>query len=223
MRKSVQGKTAVITGGASGIGRATAHSLARRGAQVIVADIDADGADRVAGEISEHGGRATGVRCDVRSESAFEELKAFTLDTHRRVDIVMNNVGALTRGLPDHIPVHEWHRIFDINLFSVVRSNDVFLPLLVEQGSGHIVNTASFAGLYTYAYDRLPYAAAKAAVVQLSEGLALYLRPKGIGVTLLCPGPVRTNIAASVPPGFGPATGPGSRSSVRVSRTGGCR
>ncbi len=70
MRKSVQGKTAVITGGASGIGRATAHSLARRGAQVIVADIDADGADRVAGEISEHGGRATGVRCDVRSESA---------------------------------------------------------------------------------------------------------------------------------------------------------
>lgn len=90
----------------------------------------------------------------------------------------MNNVGALTRGLPDHIPVHEWHRIFDINLFSVVRSNDVFLPLLVEQGSGHIVNTASFAGLYTYAYDRLPYAAAKAAVVQLSEGLALYLRPK---------------------------------------------
>ncbi len=135
----------------------------------------------------------------------------------------MNNVGALTRGLPDHIPVHEWHRIFDINLFSVVRSNDVFLPLLVEQGSGHIVNTASFAGLYTYAYDRLPYAAAKAAVVQLSEGLALYLRPKH-----------RCHVAV---PGAGPdqhrgvsSTGlrsrdrdPGSRSSVRVSRTGGCR
>jgi NAD(P)-dependent dehydrogenase (short-subunit alcohol dehydrogenase family) len=69
------------------------------------------------------------------------------------------------------------------------------------------VNTASFAGLYTYAYDRLPYAASKAAIVQISEGLALYLRPKGIGVTLLCPGPVRTNIAASLPPDFGPPTG----------------
>jgi NAD(P)-dependent dehydrogenase (short-subunit alcohol dehydrogenase family) len=204
---SVQGKTAVITGGASGIGRATAHSLARRGTRVIVADIDAIGADAVASDITGNGGSATGIRCDVGSESAFEELKTFALDTYGRVDIVMNNVGVLTRGLPDHIPVHEWQRILNINLFSVVRSNDAFLPLLVEQGSGHIANTASFAGLYTYAYDRLPYAASKAAIVQISEALALYLRPKGIGVTLLCPGPVRTKIAASLPPGFGPATG----------------
>ncbi|MEE2057245.1 SDR family oxidoreductase [Rhodococcus artemisiae] len=204
---TVQGKTAVITGGASGIGRATAHSLARRGAQVIVADIDATGAAAVASDIIGSGGSATGVRCDVGGESAFEELKAFALDAYGRVDIVMNNVGVLTRGLPDHIPVHEWQRVININLLSVVRSNDAFLPLLVEQGSGHIVNTASFAGLYTYAYDRLPYAASKAAIVQISEGLALYLRPKGIGVTLLCPGPVRTNIAASLPSGFGPATG----------------
>jgi NAD(P)-dependent dehydrogenase (short-subunit alcohol dehydrogenase family) len=105
----------------------------------------------------------------------------------------------LTNGLPQDIPVSEWQRILDINLMSIVRSNTVFLPLLLDQGSGHVVNTASFAGLFTYSYDRLPYAATKAAIVQISEGLALYLRPRSIGVTLLCPGPVLTNIASSVP------------------------
>jgi short-subunit dehydrogenase len=80
---------------------------------------------------------------------------------------------------------------------SIARSNSVFLPILLAQGSGHIVNVASFAGIMTYSFDRLPYAASKAAIFQLSEGLALYLRPKGIGVTVLCPGPVATNIMQS--------------------------
>jgi short-subunit dehydrogenase len=125
----------------------------------------------------------------------------------------MNNVGVLTRGLPDHLPVTEWQRILNINLMSVVRSNAAFLPGLIEQGSGHLVNTASFAGLMTYSYDRLPYAASKAAIIQISEGLALYLKPMGIGVTVLCPGPVRTNIGASIR-SFGPETetrGPGAQ------------
>src|SRR3546814_11184989 len=77
---------------------------------------------------------------------------------------------------------------------SIVRSNHVFLPLFIAQGEGHIINTASVDGLFGFGYDRLPYAASKAAVVTLSEGLALYLRPKGIGVTCLCPGPVATEI-----------------------------
>ena len=97
---------------------------------------------------------------------------------------------------------------------SVIRSNAAFLPLLIEQRHGHIVNTASFAGLFTYSYDRLPYAATKAAIVQISEGLRLYLHPQGIGVTVLCPGPVMTNIASSMPPTFGPAVtlrGPGDQ------------
>src|SRR6202023_3113498 len=130
---------------------------------------------------------------------AFDGIRAATLRRFRRVDIVVNNVGVLTNGLPEDIPVTEWQRIVDINLMSVVRSNAAFLPLLLDQGSGHLVNTASFAGLFTYSYDRMPYAATKAAIVQISEGLALYLRPRNIGVTLLCPGPVLTNIASSVP------------------------
>ncbi|WP_019927273.1 SDR family oxidoreductase [Nocardia sp. BMG111209] len=205
---------AVITGGASGIGRATVHSLARRGARVVVADIDSSGAEAVAAEVTAAGGQAAGVRCDVSAATAFDELRTFTLDRFGRVDVVMNNVGVLTRGRPEYLPVAEWQRIIDINLMSVVRSNDVFLPRLIEQGHGHIVNTASFAGLFTYAYDRLPYAATKAAIVQISEGLRLYLQPQGIGVTLLCPGPVKTNIMASRPRSFGPdvqTRGPGTQ------------
>ncbi|MGW7546801.1 SDR family oxidoreductase [Streptomyces sp. NPDC054770] len=200
-------KTAVITGAGSGIGRSTALSLARRGANIVVADINEAGARAVAVEITQDGGAALAVHSDVARESAFEELKQTALDRFGTVDIVMNNVGVLTRGRPDYLPVEEWERIITINLFSVVRSNATFLPLLIQQGHGHIVNTASFAGLFTYAYDRLPYAASKAAVVQISEGLRLYLRPRGIGVTVLCPGPVATNIAASLPPTFGPEVG----------------
>jgi NAD(P)-dependent dehydrogenase (short-subunit alcohol dehydrogenase family) len=196
--QDLKGKVAVITGGASGIGRATALALAHAGARVVLADIDAEGADAVAREIEASRGHAIGVRCDVSAEASFAELADAALRRFGRIDIVMNNVGVLTSGRPDELPIAEWQRIIDINLMSVVRSNHVFLPLLMKQGSGHIVNTASFAGLYTYAYDRLPYAATKAAIIQISEGLALYLRPKGIGVTCLCPGPVRTNIMRSL-------------------------
>src|SRR4029077_20906968 len=86
----------------------------------------------------------------------------------------------------------------DINVVSIGRSLSVFLPGLLAQGSGHVVNTASTAGLFAYSYERLPYSASKAAVVALSEALALYTRPRGVGVTVLCPGPGATNIAEQV-------------------------
>lgn len=201
---NLQDATAVITGGASGIGRATAHSLAARGARVVIADVHADNADDASAQLRENGYAAEAFVCDVGTDHAFSDLRDFTLDRFGSVDIVMNNVGVLTSGRPDHLPVSEWERIVNINLMSVVRSNAVFLPLLLAQGHGHIVNTASFAGLYTYSYDRMPYAATKAAIVQISEGLRLYLQPQGIGVTVLCPGPVATNILATMPPNFGP-------------------
>ena len=202
--KTLTNTVAVITGGASGIGRGTAQSLSRRGAAVVIADVNVDVARTIADEIATAGGQSAAMACDVTGDSAFDELRDFVIDRFGRVDIVMNNVGVLTSGRPDHIPVHEWQRIIDVNLMSVVRSNTAFLPMLIEQGHGHVVNTASFAGLFTYSYDRLPYAATKAAIVQISEGLRLYLQPQGIGVTVLCPGPVLTNIMATMPPTFGP-------------------
>jgi NAD(P)-dependent dehydrogenase (short-subunit alcohol dehydrogenase family) len=196
---TLEGKVAVITGAASGIGRAIAHSLARRGAQIVAVDISADGLATVVAELRELGGNAAPRTADVADAKAFDGIRDTALERFGKVDIVVNNVGVLTNGLPQDIPVVEWERILNINLMSVVRSNATFVPMLLDQGSGHIVNTASFAGLFTYSYDRMPYAASKAAIVQISEGLALYLRPKNIGVTLLCPGPVLTNIISNMP------------------------
>lgn len=200
---SLHDKVAVITGAASGIGRAIAQTLAGRGTHIFAVDINNAGIAPLIADLSARGASGFGYVADVSDPDAFEKIRDAALERFGRTDIVVNNVGVLTNGLPQNIPVSEWQRIVEINLMSVVRSNAVFLPLLLDQGSGHLVNTASFAGLFTYSYDRLPYAATKAAIVQISEGLALYLRPRNIGVTLLCPGPVLTNIAASVPT-FGP-------------------
>lgn len=194
---TLRDKVAVVTGAGSGIGRAIAGALAGRGARIVAVDIDDARLADVAVDLSEAG--VLVAPADVSDPVAFDGVRDASLRRFGRVDIVVNNVGVLTNGLPEDIPVTEWQRLLDINLMSVVRSNAAFLPLLLDQGSGHLVNTASLAGLFTYSYDRMPYAATKAAIVQISEGLAIYLRPKNIGVTLLCPGPVLTNIAAAVP------------------------
>jgi NAD(P)-dependent dehydrogenase (short-subunit alcohol dehydrogenase family) len=198
-RLSLRDKVAVVTGAGSGIGQAIASSLAKRGTHVVAVDINAGRLATIVAELTAHGVGALPFNVDISRPDAFDEILHATIERFGQLDIVVNNVGVLTNGLPQDIPTSEWQRILDINLMSVVRSNAAFLPVLLDQGSGHIVNTASFAGLFTYAYDRMPYAATKAAIVQISEGLAIYLRPKGIGVTLLCPGPVLTNIASDIP------------------------
>lgn len=196
---TLRDKVAVITGAGSGIGAAIATSLAARGCHIVAVDIDPDRLATTATALATHGVSTVTIPADIADPEAFTDIRDRTLTQFGHADVVVNNVGVLTNGLPQDIPVSEWKRIIDINLMSVVRSNAAFLPVLLNQGSGHIVNTASFAGLFTYSYDRMPYAATKAAIVQITEGLALYLRPKNIGVTLLCPGPVLTNIADNVP------------------------
>jgi NAD(P)-dependent dehydrogenase (short-subunit alcohol dehydrogenase family) len=182
---------AVVTGAGSGIGRAAAHSFAHRGARVVVTDIDGDRATRVADELGDQG---AATNCDVTSLADLETARDLAVKQFGRVDLVMNNVGVLAVGPVEAIPLEAWQRIVDINLLGVVRSNLVFLPMLLDQRSGYIVNTASTAGLLPYGFDRLPYTATKHAVVGLSESLALYLRPRGIGVSCLCPAGVATNI-----------------------------
>src|SRR4051794_24270756 len=189
------GTVAVITGAGSGIGRATAQAFTRRGARIVVTDLDGDRAATVAAEL---GDTAVATACDVTSLSDLESAREVALDRFGRVDLVMNNVGVLAVGKVEDIPLEAWQRIIDINLLGIVRSNLVFLPLLLAQGSGHVVNTASTAGLLPYGFDRLPYTATKHAVVGLSEALALYLRPQGIGVSCLCPAGVATNIVEQI-------------------------
>lgn len=204
---------AIITGGASGIGRATALEFARRDVDVLVADLDADAAAATAAQIRELGARAATAVVDVRDDDAFERLLAAATDELGEVHYLMNNAGMYTSALPEHTPLEEWRRIFEINLFAISKSVATFVPYFQQRGAGHFINTASFAGMLTYSYDRLPYASSKAAIVQVSEGLALYLRPQGIDVTVLAPGPVRTNLRTTVRR-FGPETitrGPGPR------------
>jgi NAD(P)-dependent dehydrogenase (short-subunit alcohol dehydrogenase family) len=186
---------AVITGAGSGIGRAAAHAFAARGARIVVTDIDGERADAVAEELGESGIAA---RCDVTQLSELEAVRDLALEHFGRLDLVMNNVGVLAVGPVEQIPLEAWQRIIDINLLGVVRSNLVFLPVLLAQGSGHVVNTASTAGLLPYGFDRLPYTTTKHALVGLSEALALYLRPRGIGVSCLCPAGVATNIVEQI-------------------------
>jgi len=125
----LDGAVAVITGGGSGIGRATAHSLAQRGAHVVATDIDEARALTVGAEVG-----GVGLRVDVTQLADLEQARDLALDRYGRVDIVMNNVGVLAVGLPEDIPLEEWQRIIDINLMGLVRSNHVFLPLLTAQG-----------------------------------------------------------------------------------------
>ena len=196
--EELQGRVAVITGSGSGIGRGAALSFAREGANLVIADRVADRVAAVAAEVRALGVDALGVTTDVANDDDMTALRDATFEHFGRVDVVMNNTGILTIGRPETIPLDEWRHAIDVNLLSYVRGLQLFLPHLLERGEGHVVNTASTAGLFAYAYERLPYTATKSAVVGMSEALALYLRPRGIGVTCLCPGPVDTNIAGDI-------------------------
>jgi NAD(P)-dependent dehydrogenase (short-subunit alcohol dehydrogenase family) len=203
----IDGAAAVLTGAGSGIGRATAIALAARGCRIVASDLDADRADETAALVTAAGGEAVGLQVDVSQQSDLEALRDLCLDRFGRLDVVMNNVGVLAMGAPEALPMEAWQRVLDLNVLSIARSNLVFLPHLIAQGKGHVVNTSSASGLLAYGFDRLPYVASKHAVVGLSEALALYLAPKGIGTTCVCPSGVITNILEQITV-YGEATTP---------------
>lgn len=213
-----EGAAALIYGGGKGIGQAIALEFARRGARVAVADIDTGAAEVTAATIVAEGGRAFAMACDVTSDASVTEAAERTAREIGDADIVVNNVGAIINGHPEDIPIAEWHRIIDLNLLSVVRSNAIFIPRLIGRGRGHIVNVGSAAGLFPYATNRMPYVASKAAVVALSESMALYLHPLGVRVSCLCPGPVATAIAEGMKSWTEnvPFRGPGSQFELKT-------
>lgn len=193
----LHGKTAVITGGASGIGRAAAIAMAERGADIVVADVNDERLDETQAVIAGIGRRVLVMHCDVSLDADVERLAKESIATMGGVDIVMNNAGVASRGAFEEVPMADWEWIVGINLLGVVRGCRAFAPHLIERGSGYIVNTASVGGLAASTIGTA-YVTTKHAVVGLSESLSLYLRPKGITVSVLCPGGVRTNIAENV-------------------------
>lgn len=212
------GTTALIYGAAKGIGRAVALEFARRGARIAAADIDLAAVGETAEMIRATGGEAIALGCDVTSDVSVREAAVAAESAFGDVDIVVNIVGGILSGAPEDIPIPEWERMLSLNLLSVVRSNAVFLPKMIARGHGHIVNTASFAGLYPYATNRMPYVAAKAGVVALTESLALHLLPQGVRVSCLCPGPVMTGVMEGMKswtPQL-PMRGPGSNLTLKT-------
>jgi NAD(P)-dependent dehydrogenase (short-subunit alcohol dehydrogenase family) len=190
----IEGTVALVTGGASGIGRATALELARRGADVVIADVHDLRMEEVHREIDAMGRRALIVHCDISLDRDVEHLHREVMEEMGRVDILMNNAGVAVMGPPETVPADDWEWLLQINLLGPVRGVRAFLPHMMERGSGYIVNTASIAGLYAYHWDTIPYITAKHGVVGFTEGLKLYVEPHGVKVSVLCPGLVTTNL-----------------------------
>jgi NAD(P)-dependent dehydrogenase (short-subunit alcohol dehydrogenase family) len=194
------GKVAVVTGGASGIGRALARRFAGEGMRVVLADVEQDALDAAAAVIAaEHGAdNVMAVPTDVRDHEAVDALAAVTFERFGTAHIVCNNAGVGVGGLAWTIPADRWRWIVDVNLMGVAHGIRAFVPRMIEQGEGHVVNTASAAGVLT-GPAMSPYMATKHAVVALSESLHFDLQLTGapVGVSVLCPEWVRTNIAES--------------------------
>jgi NAD(P)-dependent dehydrogenase (short-subunit alcohol dehydrogenase family) len=193
----LRGKTSVVTGGASGIGRALALRFAREGANVVVADLDATGMETVAGEARGLGVKALTVRCDVSELPQVEALAARAFETFGAVHVLCNNAGVAAWGGLESASHRDWQWVLGVNLWGVIHGVEAFVPRMIARGEpAHIVNTASMAGLVA-SKGLGVYNTSKYAVVGLSETLAKDLKPYRIGVSVLCPMGVETRIRES--------------------------
>lgn len=188
-------RIAIVTGGGSGIGEALCDAVVERGAHVVVADIDGDAAERVAKRLQEAGpGSAEPAEVDVADAAAVTDLVTNTHAAHGRLDFMFNNAGIGLGGPPEELTLDHWERVLDVNLRGVIHGCHAAYPLMLEQGSGRIVNTASLAGLFPGPGNAAPYAATKHAVVGLSLAWRTAGADHGIGVHVVCPSFIDTPI-----------------------------
>jgi NAD(P)-dependent dehydrogenase (short-subunit alcohol dehydrogenase family) len=203
-----QSKTCLpfVTGGASGIGFALGRAFAEAGMKVMLADIEADALETAVKSL--HNSDVRGVACDVTDPASVERAAKASFKAFGNVHVVCNNAGVAAGGGIDSISLDSWKWVLDVNLMGVLHGIRTFLPHIRAHGEGgHFVNTASMAGMVS-GLGFSPYHASKFAVVTMSEGLATQLKPLGIGVSVLCPGFVRTRIGESArnrPEQYGPA------------------
>ncbi|MBX3478991.1 MAG: SDR family NAD(P)-dependent oxidoreductase [Caulobacter sp.] len=195
--QDVSGKTAFITGGASGIGLAMARAFGAAGMSVMLADIEEMALAEAVRSLEERQIRAAGVLCDVAHRAALQTAADKTIETFGKVHVLCNNAGVGAGGPIDQVAASDWDWVMRVNLMGVVYGMETFLPHLRAHGEGgYVVNTASMAGMLSPP-GMEPYNASKFAVVALSEGWAGQLAADNIGVGVLCPGFVKTNIDRS--------------------------
>ena len=186
-------KVAFITGGASGIGAAFARVLAKQGTVVVLADRQLGLAEEVAAAIVQDGGKASAVELDVRDAAQFQRVVDETVARTGGIDYLFNNAGIGVGGEIARYSLADWYDVFDVNLRGVVHGIQAVYPLMCKQGSGHIINTASMAGLLPTG-EAASYAATKHAVVGLSKALRIEAKEHGVRASALCPGVIRTPI-----------------------------
>ncbi len=190
------GASAIVTGGASGMGAALCRELGRRGARVTVADRDLEGARRVAAEVTAAGGAARAAAVDVAQAGQVQALVDASVTEYGQLDYLFNNAGIGFAGDVRDTTLEQWRQVVDVNLMGVVHGVVAAYPLMARQGRGHIVNTASGAGITPFA-PLTPYCAAKFGVVGLSMALRQEAAPLGVHVSVVCPGSVATGIFRS--------------------------
>lgn len=191
--RSFHGAVAIVTGGASGIGAALGRELARQGARVILADRQLEAASDVAASINAAGGKAEAVELDVRDAIAFDAIVALTIERHGRLDYLFNNAGIGVGGEIRDYRLDDWRDVVDVNLMGVVHGVQASYGRMIAQGFGHIINTASVAGLLPSPFMG-SYTTTKHAVVGLSKALRAEAARYGVRASMLCPGVVRTPI-----------------------------
>src|SRR4051794_5695761 len=190
-------RAAIVTGGASGIGRGIAHALASRGCNVVVIDVDGPGAQRVAEELRAMGVCSNAHTVDVRDAPAIVDVVADTVEQYGRLDFMVNNVGYFAQGRLEQMSADEIDRFIDINVRGVVNGVVAAYPMMLKQGNGTIVNVASISGLVPAPGSTL-YGMAKHAIVGLSLSLRAEAAANGIHVCVACPGFIDTKLTSGM-------------------------
>jgi NAD(P)-dependent dehydrogenase (short-subunit alcohol dehydrogenase family) len=193
MASSVSGKIAFVTGGASGIGAALTTKLVDGGAEVWIADRQIGPAEELAQRLNSGGAKAHAIELDVRSYPSFERAVAEAVQQSGQIDYLFNNAGIGVSGEIDSYTLDDWNDVFDVNLRGVAHGIQAVYPIMIRQHSGHIVNTASMAGLFT-SPGLGSYTATKHAVVGISKALRVEAERHGVQVSVFCPGVIRTPI-----------------------------
>lgn len=190
----LDGKVAIITGGASGMGRVAGAMFAREGARVVLADVSEEAAESAAAEVRAGGGDASAVVADVSQEADARRMVEHAVATHGRVDCLYNNAGIMPAA--DHsvidTDVDTWDRVMAVNVRGVFLGCKYAIPRMVEQGSGSIINVASFVAILGCSVPQDAYTASKGAVLALTRSLAVQFAPKGVRTNAISPGPIET-------------------------------